>query len=1076
MQSVVRSLDRQMKELARICPEMNSAEVLRATLDSDFIFQPGLAEANRFSLVRLADQWPLPAVLQLVRLLSDALKVSSSQLRFHYAQAIGELTGRHDLSLIDQAKIFIDPDPQDIDLNLQSYFGYFLGGYQRERHAPEKLKELEYQLRSINQSAWVTLIFQLPEAALTQEQYQIAKTIQSLDGLRLLQRFHRSGFELPEVKPSRSVLVQYERLRPSPERSAFVESVKSTTELMIGSLTDTAPEGLKHSTIEFLAERARLDPSKRAFNTIMHLVQLMKLDQDIAAGLHARDQAIELLRLLKPSEVDRLVIELRNSLGVSASSHIPAIPKLLTEALIRSPAKRWTQVIDYLHELIKVGNSLQSVQAIQTIYYLIDRSGSVELQSLLLLCLLSGAAHHRDELAILSATTIAQLLWNQQLAPQAFQTILRKLLITLENRLNTSPQLAYFYQPIRLIIAQTMDRNPELLHLPKRPAAFFPGSFDPFSLGHEAVARSVAALGYDVYLAIDEFSWSKRTQPNRIRREIMRLSIADELHLYEFPESISVNIANDHDLTHLQAVLGEDVALVVGEDVIRGASAYRQAKKIRQFHHLVFARDPQSDIEDVAKELELSIQRIPLEGFENISSTLIRSGLDSRSDISSMIDPLAQKFIYDYDAYSNHQLTKDALVLNDPTLQHKVLDEGFELSDPASGAYVRYSITHKTLTLEDVSGDCFQLVCDVLAQGSKQGLETARSLIEWEDLSLIGFLDGQVDLRTPCSLHLDLDDIIKDEYRREEAFLEVLRDTRRRLLLQIAQLYPGHFILPLYQHRVYQRLAQLITQKNGVPLQPTEPRTLGPYLAVPFGEILKKRILPNTVTKSLHTEKYFESDLSRWQIEESPDYMALENQVKMIESFDRPILLVDDLLNKGYRLNRLMPLIKQSALSVDTLYVGLISQQGRDIAQGYDLPVEAAYELPGLRYWFAESKLYPYLGGDSVYHVSSGLSPAFWPSINLIYPYNRISFLKTVPMTDQYDFSGVCLDNAIALLDVLEELYQQKTYRYPQLRHLPELVYLPRYPYYGRGILPEESIKPSRLLRQDREWLERIRK
>ncbi|HHT21228.1 MAG TPA: hypothetical protein GXZ74_07310 [Tissierellia bacterium] len=1076
MASVVRTLEEHIRDLYRSCPDLSAGEVLRSALDSDQIFDPALAEANRFSLVRLADDWPLAAVRQLIRLFCDALKNPSGLLRFHYAQAIGELTGRHDLPLIEQAKLFIEPEPQETDLGLRAYFGYFLNGYQRERRDIDQLLALERHLRSLDQSSWVSLVFQLPQDALNNEQYRIARSIQSLDGLRLLQRFYQSGFPLPEAKPSRSVLVQYERLAPSQERDRFVESVKSTTELMIGSLTDTAPEGLKHSTIEFLSERARLLPAKRAYNTLMHLVQLMKLDRDIAAGLHARDQAIELLRLLTPAEVDRLVIELRNSLGVSASAHIPAIPKLLSEALIRSPAKRWTQVIDYLHELIKVGNPLQSVQAIQTIYYLIARSGSVELQSILLLCLLSGAAHHRDDLAVLSLTTIAQLLWDRRLVSEALGPILPKLLFTLEHRFTTSTRLAYFYQPIRRILSETIDERTELRDQSRRPAAFFPGSFDPFSLGHEAVARAVAALGYDVYLAIDEFSWSKRTQPNRIRREIMRLSIADELHLYEFPETISINIANDKDLRELQSLLGEDVSLIVGEDVIRGASAYRQAKLIRRFHHLVFARSESSDIEAVAAKLGLSIERIPLKGYEAISSSLIRSGLGSRRDISQLIDPLARRFIYEHDAYQDHQLTKDALVLSDDHLKPVISLGSHKLHDPISGAKIHFHCDETTLRIDQLEGDFFHLVCDVLAEAARQGIARATTSTDYPELRMIGFLDNQVDLRTPCSLHFDLDDLIKDGYRQDERFLRTLHETRQKLLLEIGRLYPGHFILPLYQHRVYQRLAQLITQKNGVELTPTDPKRLGPYLAVPFGEILKKRVLPNTVTKSLHTEKYFASDLSRWQIEESPDYMALENQVRMIESFDRPILLVDDLLNKGYRLRRLMPLMQEMRLGVDTLYVGLISQQGRAIARSYDLEVQAAYELPRLRHWFAESKLYPYLGGDSVYHVSSGISPAFWPSINLIYPYNRIPFLSQIPIEAQYSFSRACLDHAISLLEVLEELYQHQTDRYPQLRHLPEWVSLPRHPYYGRGIVPEESRKPSQLLRQDREWLDRIKK
>ena len=51
-----------------------------------------------------------------------------------------------------------------------------------------------------------------------------------------------------------------------------------------------------------------------------------------------------------------------------------------------------------------------------------------------------------------------------------------------------------------------------------RPIAFFPGTFDPFTLSHKGIVRAIRDRGFEVLLAIDEFSWSKRTQPYRIRR------------------------------------------------------------------------------------------------------------------------------------------------------------------------------------------------------------------------------------------------------------------------------------------------------------------------------------------------------------------------------------------------------------------------------------------------------------------------------------------------------------------------------------------------------------------------------
>ena len=63
---------------------------------------------------------------------------------------------------------------------------------------------------------------------------------------------------------------------------------------------------------------------------------------------------------------------------------------------------------------------------------------------------------------------------------------------------------------------------------PEKPAAFFPGTFDPFSVGHKQIVQEIRARGFEVYLAVDEFSWSKKTLPKLLRRRIVSISTADQ--------------------------------------------------------------------------------------------------------------------------------------------------------------------------------------------------------------------------------------------------------------------------------------------------------------------------------------------------------------------------------------------------------------------------------------------------------------------------------------------------------------------------------------------------------------------
>jgi len=83
----------------------------------------------------------------------------------------------------------------------------------------------------------------------------------------------------------------------------------------------------------------------------------------------------------------------------------------------------------------------------------------------------------------------------------------------------------------------------------------------------------------------------------------------------------------------------------------------------------------------------------------------------------------------------------------------------------------------------------------------------------------------------------------------------------------------------------------------------------------------------------------------------------LINQIKTIKSFRRPVILVDDLLNKGYRIKELDPLFKQEKIDVSKLIVGVLSGRGKDLMTLQGRPVESVYFIPNLHSWFVGSNI-----------------------------------------------------------------------------------------------------------------------
>ena len=219
-------------------------------------------------------------------------------------------------------------------------------------------------------------------------------------------------------------------------------------------------------------------------------------------------------------------------------------------------------------------------------------------------------------------------------------------------------------------------------------------------------------------------------------------------------------------------------------------------------------------------------------------------------------------------------------------------------------------------------------------------------------------------------------------------------------------MFPGTLVLSYNSLVMHNKLVQLITEENGVPFEEGAKRVLGPYMCVPFGKILNHMAVPNTVTKTLHLEKCFSPDLSGFHIKEYPNYASIEDQVKTIHSFRRSAILVDDILHKGYRMQRLDPILTENGVRVHKLIVGILSGNGKDLMAVQKRSVDSVYFLPNLKAWFVESSLYPFIGGDGVERHTGTIDDDF-TAINLILPYVLPGFLsKRCSKAAIYNFSN----------------------------------------------------------------------
>ena len=944
------------------------------------------------------------------------------------------------------------------------------------------------------------------------------------------------------------------------------------SEIFLDNLKTATPWITKQGNLRLLTDFARSGKSP-ALHIATHLSNLIKVSDRVTVRHSAGNALLALAPRLTADQRNEVAVELCRGLELGQQEFTKYIPDYLGRFALWLPPAELDEVLDDLRVNLSSSDSRVTASVLDTvgvIYEAYDayRSRFPETDDAyrrrrerllgLLMRGLSGidGATRQEALFVLGRRVFGSGELGRHEKRRAFMLTQRKLLSAQDEF--PGEGLTFYYRAAMLGKLYRFITEERLFHKgfdfgAPRPVAFFPGTFDPFTLSHKGIVRAIRDQGFEVLLAIDEFSWSKKTQPYRLRRRIAAMAVADVFHVSIFPEDFPVNIANPENLHELRAAFpGRSVSIVVGSDVVLHASSYKKSvtpDSIHTFDHVVFRRtEPDAEPADYScitgKVLELTLPP----QLEEISSTRIREAVDANRDISNLIDPTVQEFIYRRGLYLREPQDKPVLrtedlsflpaspetaekflrtMLSVPTaaaLRTQIESRGDDvmvcrdtdgtilgaasyacldsarlfarLGDPALSGLVRQNAGGRTLLIsglfvprgERQSDLCQLLITEVLTLALSREftyalylpLEGAVSGYGRQLLTLQGFLPAgdsadalAVDMRCPIVLSRNVDTAVKAPFSSSPRVLAAIAAAHRRLQAALTKLQPGSLVLSLSAGVIYHRLLQRITGRNGVPAEPTTPRVLGPDICVPYGKILRGVAVPNTVTKTLRTDKVYEPDLSTYSIEAYPDYSPLPDQVRTIHAFARPVILVDDMLHDGKRIRRLAPLLAETNTPVDQVLVGYLTGMGRDLMEQLGYDVDAIYYLPNLRLRFVESTLYPFIGGDTV-RRSEALPGGLQPAVNRILPYAAPEYTG---MDDEtaWELSLCCLENARDILLALETEFRSLYARNLTLSRLGEAVILPLCPDKGGCMTYDLSRAASTYLEGDIELLKRMR-
>lgn len=958
---------------------------------------------------------------------------------------------------------------------------------------------------------------------------------------------------------------------------------EAVSEIFLDNLKTATPWVVKEGNIRLLSDYAR-SGGGQLLHIATHFSNLIKVSDRVTVRHTAGAALLAIAPLLTVDQRNEVAVELSRGLEIGQQEFSKYIPEYLGRFCLWLPPAQLEEVLRDLGGYLCSSNGRVVAGGLDTVGVIYESYDTYRIRfpqedsayrrrrERLLGMLLKGLAGFRGEVRQEAMFVLGRFVFGSDVLGRhekrrAFLLTLKKILALMgeEGR----DELTFYYRAAMLGRIYRFITEQEVLHggfhfEQPRPVAFFPGTFDPFTLSHKGIVRAIRDLGFEVMLAIDEFSWSKKTQPHRIRRRIASISVADEFYVHIFPENFPVNIANPENLSALrEAFPGRAVSIVVGSDVVMHASSYRKAPEpgsIHGFDHVIFRRSgPEGeaggcDLGCIAGRIvELTLPT----HLEDISSTRIREAIDRGRDISNLIDPVAQEFIYRHGLYLREPQDKPLLRAADMVFVRdlRVTDEveqllgrsvlsgqvdggalcqtlrdlgdhlyllrrgeegsvlgfaGFQCLEPhhlfsrlgstALSGFVRQQAGGRCLVISGIwvprgpeqMDLCQQLLTEVLTLALRQEYTyalfcPAEGMIPAcvrEVLTLQGFVGTPVagetrellavDMRRPIVLTRNMDTTIKAPLAENPRVLAALGGAHRRLQRALTGLYPGCLVLSMSASVIHHRLLHRITACNGVPPIPTEPRVLGDCICVPFGKILRGMAVPNTVTKTLHTDKVYEPDLSRFSIEAYPNYSPLADQARTIHAFGRPVILVDDMLHDGKRIRRVAPLLEGNGTPIRQVLVGYLTGMGRDIMEELGYPVDSIYYLPNLRMRFVESTLYPFIGGDTVRRAES-MAGGAQPAVNRIFPYAAPDFTEDCADGSTYQLSLCCLENARDILLTLETEYRALFARNLTLSRLGEAVILPLCPDKGSCMAYDLNRAASTYLDNDLEMLRRLK-
>jgi nicotinic acid mononucleotide adenylyltransferase len=467
-------------------------------------------------------------------------------------------------------------------------------------------------------------------------------------------------------------------------RRQRVEGRDPVREVLLRNLKSRIDWVEKKVNCDYLTASAHLrhqegrDPGSYFANEVAsHLANLLKVSRVEGTRFHAGRCLRQILPLLTVPQRNDLMVELLRSLELDIEAVTRYIPRFLGSVLASLPEQEFLEALDDIEGNVQRGNETLQRLLLQTVGWILlslqyERLSGGVLRRLTGV-LLGSLVETRPSTAADGYAEIAMVL--ERLSHQSdddgrlreFLALATKKLFSLVTH-RSGDRVRFFLVASAL---NHLDRAVASLRpapeFPEHPSvAFIPGTFDPFTIAHQAVVTKALENAEEAVVQIDDYSWRKHSLPGQLREELAWMALATVPEAFLAPFRPPINLASTSGLGHLRRAFGSRrLLLVVGSDVLAGASAYADASGgIFDFPHVVVMRD-EAEPEGLLDRIEKfrgGVAVVPAPpNVTLVSSTSLRATLDHHEDLELLCHPLVARTVLERRLYVNYPAQKEAV-------------------------------------------------------------------------------------------------------------------------------------------------------------------------------------------------------------------------------------------------------------------------------------------------------------------------------------------------------------------------------------------------------------------------------